>query len=543
MSARFVVVATVGLMALTAGCGSKSNAGAGMDAGTGPGTSVPPNDPVGLIVTFASRTEIDLAWAASATPGVTYEVQRSPVGGAWASVATALTGTTWADTGASSPLDPDTDYTYRVRAVNAAGSSHWADADHPAGPPPSGFQIAAPAPVGSDSTGYGLELSMALDGNGDPALAFDWMDPDQNGDASDSNLNFVSWSRADFVWNAPVQVDTVGSIDTNSPFRQVSLSYDSSSGTFGIAYQATDGAGSPMLKFATSADDGVTWSSPVTVEPSSGGEPDEPSLALARDTVHLAYYVSGTGVLYREGATSADPSTWSSTLAPTLPADADTGEAAATLSFGYGISLALDGTGAPGIAYWLEQAPATGGTDSELAFWRPPDANATEIADSDDNSVDVTDVALAFSGTSPVVAHYVDRDDPVTDLEYTLWVSTSPDDGADWNDLMPIPRDGSSSLDPNVDLAVGPEGQMAVVADSASGQGACGLPKLSRSTDLSSWTTCSPDATNAEAIEGGLSGFQTVRFAENGKLYIAVRNDAQNAPPLLGDGVIVWHEP
>src|SRR5205823_1963407 len=109
------------------------------------GDTQPPSAPGTLTASAASSSEIDLSWgAASDNVGVTgYRIERCQ--GAGCSTFTQIaapsgTGTTYTDTG----LSPSTSYTYRVRAVDAAGNlGAYSNAAPPAAqastdtPPPS----------------------------------------------------------------------------------------------------------------------------------------------------------------------------------------------------------------------------------------------------------------------------------------------------------------------------------------------------------------------------------------------------------------------
>jgi RHS repeat-associated protein len=83
--------------------------------------TTPPSAPAGLGATAAGATQINLSWAASSdNVGVTgYRVERCAGAGCggFAQIATP-TGTSFSDTG----LTPSTSYSYRVRAVDAAGT-------------------------------------------------------------------------------------------------------------------------------------------------------------------------------------------------------------------------------------------------------------------------------------------------------------------------------------------------------------------------------------------------------------------------------------
>ena len=86
-------------------------------------TATTPVAPANLMATPASNSQINLSWTASSTPGVTYSVFRSMMGGFTPSsanqVAAGISDVKYSDTG----LTTATTYYYVVEAVNVAGSS------------------------------------------------------------------------------------------------------------------------------------------------------------------------------------------------------------------------------------------------------------------------------------------------------------------------------------------------------------------------------------------------------------------------------------
>jgi len=74
--------------------------------------------PTGVTVTALSETSLRVSWN-QVTGADTYQVDRAPAGGDFASVATALTTTFYEDDG----LDPATQYRYQVRAVQGGAVS------------------------------------------------------------------------------------------------------------------------------------------------------------------------------------------------------------------------------------------------------------------------------------------------------------------------------------------------------------------------------------------------------------------------------------
>src|ERR1035437_9229112 len=183
--------------------------------------------PTGLSVKVATSKKIDLAWSGAAAG---YTVQRRTLGGTYGNVATATTAA-YSDTA----IDAYTTYQYQIVANLASGASSPSN-QVTVGPPPAGFSVAAQAPgaPGSDAANnYGYDLSMALDGNGDPAFAFVQQDPNLDNDYSDTQVLFRSWNRATYTWNPVVKVGAIG--DNATSFRNtVSLAYDCSTGVFAV---------------------------------------------------------------------------------------------------------------------------------------------------------------------------------------------------------------------------------------------------------------------------------------------------------------------
>jgi hypothetical protein len=89
-----------------------------------PPLPTPPTAPTGLVVTPVSHTQIALRWTDTSANETSFFVERCQGGGCTAFVPLARLGmnvTSYTDTG----LSPSTSYSYRVRAVNAFGSSGY----------------------------------------------------------------------------------------------------------------------------------------------------------------------------------------------------------------------------------------------------------------------------------------------------------------------------------------------------------------------------------------------------------------------------------
>ena len=76
-------------------------------------------------------------------------------------------------------------------------------------------------------------------------------------DYSASAVYFVSWDRAQYRWNAPVQVAAVNDIRVPIPQSTISLSRDPINNTYGFAYAV--GNDLERLDVALSTDGGATW--------------------------------------------------------------------------------------------------------------------------------------------------------------------------------------------------------------------------------------------------------------------------------------------
>jgi hypothetical protein len=118
--------------------------------------------PTALTVKAATNTQVQLGWTGSAPQ---YTVQRAPVGGSFVDIATISTNI-YTDT----IIDPYVDYTYQVIAGTTGNA---ASNQVTTGPPPAGLSVAAPAPLfgNTPGNGYGYNITLAINGNGDPAIA------------------------------------------------------------------------------------------------------------------------------------------------------------------------------------------------------------------------------------------------------------------------------------------------------------------------------------------------------------------------------------
>ncbi len=474
--------------------------------------------PAGLTAKTATSKRVDLSWVGTAA---SYVVQRRTLGGTYADLTT-VSSTTASDT----QIDPYTTYQYQVLASTASGRSGPSN-EITVGPPPAGYSDAAPAPAGHEDH-YGYDLSLVLDGNGDPAFAFVFDDPNQDTDHSDTQLLFRSWNRAKYAWNPVVTVATVGDIATHF-YSTVSLAYDASAGMFGLATEANPGGGSNSIKLYTSSDGGNTW----TLKNTFQGDNDlsAPSLVLANGNLYTAYVESHVGLKYVTGKLASAASTWQVKTAPT-PANTNIALEQTTLS------IALDSAGNPGIAYAV--GDTTQGYNDIVLFWRPNGGgDPVRVMDSENNQTDAW-VALRFFQTNPRVTAHLQRND--ADFGVGLHFAQSDDGGNTWSAPVVIPPDGHSSTDAPFDMALDSQdhGAIAFGQNSGSGDAACGNPKLALSSDLVHWTTCSTtndDVTNNFDV---YPGSIAVTYAGNDKLYYFWWQVGGNGS---GTGILMWRQP
>lgn len=388
---------------------------------------------------------------------------------------------------------------------------------------PQGFSVAAPTPVFvNDVNQFGQYVSMVVDANGDPALAFLFLDPNSTGNLSENTVYFVRWDRGSAQWRAPVAIDRAGNINRNGSIRALSLAWDANTNTFGIAYTKAD----REIWLATSSDGGFNWSTQAATARDANSVAG-PSLGMARGRFFLSYFHEFDGLRYVSGGETAAPASWLRQPIPALPN--------ARQVRIEGSSLALDSSGNPGIAYFLTDNSGNGNT---IAFWKPGSA-PVRVTDTNGIGNDSVDAQLRFDGMNPRIAFTAARDQLFFSATHQVWVSFSNDGGSTWPAPVPLPNDGNANMGGIVALASAP-GQAAVVSERTGGnQGGeqCGQPKLSRSTDLINWTTCSPGGPSGPQID---ASFPAAAFAPDGSLYVAFQNlDATG----IGTGVVVWHGP
>lgn len=381
--------------------------------------------------------------------------------------------------------------------------------------------MAAPNPAFiNDVNQFGQYISMVLDGNGDPALAYLFLDPNNTGNFGDNTVYFVRWDRGSGQWRSPVVVDRTGDVNRNGTIRPLSLAWDAGNNTFGIAYTK----GGQEVWLGISNDGGANWNTQA-VNNRDSNSAGEPSLAMSGGRFFLTYFHDADGLRYITGRETDSPGNWSSQLAPALGSASGVREE--------GSSVALDSSGNPGVAYFLNDIGDNGAT---LAFWKPG-LMAVRVTDTNGMGNDDVDARLRFDGMNPRIAFTAARDQLFFNAAHQVWVSFSNDGGNTWPAPVPLPNDGSADMGGIIALAVR-SGQAAVASERIGGnQGGeqCGQPKLSRSTGLINWTTCSPGGGSGPQLD---ASFPDAMFAPDGSLYVAFQNTDATS---IGTGVVVWH--
>jgi hypothetical protein len=156
--------------------------------------------PQALTVVSATNKQVQLRWTAGDSVATGYTVERKPLGGDYSAAFTATTSTA-SDTN----FDPYTTYVYRVRGTQQTNQSGPSN-EVTVAPPPYGYNTAFQYPSSLDPYNagqLGKAISMILDSSGDPAIAYTWDDPNNDGDYSDTAVYLVRWDRAHYQLTMP----------------------------------------------------------------------------------------------------------------------------------------------------------------------------------------------------------------------------------------------------------------------------------------------------------------------------------------------------
>ncbi|SPE17913.1 exported hypothetical protein [Candidatus Sulfotelmatomonas gaucii] len=382
------------------------------------------------------------------------------------------------------------------------------------GPPPAGVTNAAPAPAGSEYDKYGPATAVDLDENGDPVIAFEWIDPNGDGDAADTEIRFVRWDRAAYKWVAPVRVITTGSM-TDQEVNPIAVSCDRSNGTIAVFTPVGDN-----LSYEVSTDHGATWkNSSVT---NTGGTPHAIAMAIASGQLFAVVNAEQAQTYFTGPA--ADSSSWK----------------AQSISAGEGwkarnssnIALAVDSSGNIALGFFEDQEEGDG---HRYVLWRP--GQKDPVAISTGGTTDTPDIALTYGGNNFGALFAVQLDS--NDSDHWVWYSQSSDANS-WSKPVKLPIDGPRSTNPPLGLAIDSKGAITAAFGSNSGSDAavCNSPTVSRSSDGTNWKTCglgkaagadfSPQPATLHVIE-----------ALNDAAYVVWQEPGETK---YKPGVLVWHE-
>ncbi|HEX3682003.1 MAG TPA: hypothetical protein VHU83_05620 [Bryobacteraceae bacterium] len=381
------------------------------------------------------------------------------------------------------------------------------------GPPPDGVTNAAPAPKGGVPEHYGPSSSVALDENGDPVIAFEWYDPNGDGDSSDTEIRFVRWDRTSYKWLPAVRILVTGELNdgNENPFA---IACDRDTGTLAVLSQKGDD-----FIYALSTDHGATWT--TSSAPKSAGAVRATSLAIHSGQVHAAA-IGSDGTFYFTGSMS-DVSSWKAQAVPT-----GTGWTIRPTN----IPVALDASGKPAIAFFENQ---TDGDQHRYVFWRPGNADPVAVVTTN-QSTDYPNAALTFGKDKFGVLFAIGLDPK--DSDHGVWYTQSSD-GTSWPAAAKLPIDGPRSTNPPLDVAINSKGAVTAVfgSNTGSADATCNLPAVSRSGDGTNWKTCglgkaagarfSPQPPTLHVVESG-----------NDKAYIVWPEPSDTK---YGAGILVWH--
>jgi hypothetical protein len=493
--------------------------------------------PTALSVVSATNRQVKLTWTAGGSAATQYAIERRALEATgFATVGTVLPddkkvlATAYTDAG----FDPFTAYVYRVRAVNTTPLvTEVSDPTNEVtvGPPPYGYTRVVETPDGLIyESNFGHQTEMALDASGDPVLAWLYLDPNADSDASDSELWWLRWDRAHYMWTAPAKLAVVGDVGSTGMYGPgFRLAVDRTTGALAVVYTDQTVVGTWRIAIADSTDGGANWRT-RTVATDNQNFYRAPALALANGKVHLSLYHDFDGVHYLTGKLADDPTTWSDGLVPLLGGS------------GYGVDsdVAVDANGDAGVAYvaWVD------GGHREM-FYRPG-SNAVVANTSGDGPADFWQLRLAFSGTNPRIAFAGQLDGLYFDsYDHQLFLLDSEDGGATWSPRVNLPSDGNSSVAGPIDLSFNSKGLGAIVNEVNSGNSdgvVCGRLKLSLSDSSGAWKMCGISSTTISAVES-----PNVKFAANDTMYMAFLTPSYpfdpSDPRELPAGIYFWRGP
>jgi hypothetical protein len=399
----------------------------------------------------------------------------------------------------------------------------------------------------------GIMPSLVLDEDELPMLAYL---QEASGSPRNWRLYFTRFDGQTAAWTVPVAVQTdLGALIDNPTRQSLWLARDPKDGRLGLTFlkhEAFCGDANSnketTVHVTFSTDQGKTWSASQRVseakytrnDPVNGVEvcdTHQPRIAMRDGVVHLAWAATAGEAetptnfyrgYYYASSTSGGP--WTRTLLPPAGDDARRGTKGI-------LSLALDASGAPGVAYLMGAIgnhPTTPNMEAVL-FVRPGSA-AVRAGDSSGIQNDAPQLALGFDGTKPRIAAHLARAN--TAGANTNWVFASPD-GAAFS-MSQLPDDAEDRGAQYLDIGfVGGKGVVIFDFSGGGSPGACGGPKLARSTDGTTWTTCGVDTQTRQF----LGEYVTAELTSTGKLITAFYEDTADSAGRFGAGIVLYVEP
>lgn len=400
---------------------------------------------------------------------------------------------------------------------DASADSAPADACHP-GLPSTGFATLA------EGASVGINADVVLTENDVPVVAYTAPEGDHVA------ILLTRWDAVCSRWGAPIKVDTTA-LHTSGTSRQVSLAYDASNGAVGVAYQVITAPLSQAhgyeIRFASLAKGAASASAPERVDDPAADAAlmhtrGAPGLAMAGGKLFAAWWqdfrtcnVSGChAIVYRSKSAGA----WGTESVAPVTAD--------LVASAQGTAVAVDSAGAPGVAFVAVSFQGT--VRGEVDFWRP-EAGTTSVALGANVGTDDPNVALAFAGTKPRVAAALHLTDTWASDGKALWFAASAD-GMTWAPAVAIPTEGGALFGAFVALGVNGDMGATVLGDINSGDGNFGNPKISRTTNLTTFTTSGPVKS---AFDGSTRSLRAVVRAD-GKVSAVFANPPNSGPVKAG---------
>lgn len=418
--------------------------------------------------------------------------------------------------------------------------------------PPTGFSQVLTTTATTD----GIMPSLVLDRDQHPMLVY--LRQDSASPESWSVL-FTRWDGTAGqagAWTTPVVVASdLGAVDTNQTQQQVWLARDAQSGRLGVAFTRfeqfcgpANGNKETTIHVAFSSDMGRTWSTSERVsearytrnDPVNGVEvcnTSSPRIAMADGVVHVAWGADAgeveTETNFFRGyyyASSTAGGAWARQLLPHAGDDAREGRDI--------LSLALDETGAPGVAYMMRAISLHATPNMTVAVFARPGGAAVRAGDSNSIQNDAPQLSLAFDGTKPRIASHLARANDAG--RNANWVYASAD-GVSFT-TAPVPDDAEDQGAAYMDLEFsGGRGVLLYEFGSSRTAGACGGPKRATSPDGTTWTTCGLDTETHQF----LGEYVTAELTSSGKIVAAFFEDQPDraSPTRFAPGIVLYVEP